>query len=55
MSGRCSACGNPSFFVALSSVVFQKRDKTWRTANVSRIQEIDTGVTENGIEGKVGW
>jgi hypothetical protein len=33
----------------------QKQGKTWRTANVSTVQEIDTGVTENGIEGKVGW
>jgi hypothetical protein len=35
--------------------MFQKQGKTWRTANVSAVQEIDTGVTENGIEGKVGW
>jgi hypothetical protein len=55
MSGKCSACGNLSFFVAARGVVFQKQGKRWRTANVSTVQEIDTGVTEYGMEGKVGW
>ena len=55
MSGRCSACGYLSFYVASRSVVLQKQGKTWRTADVPTVQEIDTRVTENGIEGKVGW
>jgi hypothetical protein len=44
-----------SFFVVLSISIFQKQGKTWRTASVSAVQEIDTGIAENGLEGKMRW
>jgi hypothetical protein len=52
---KVQSCGNLSFFVAARGVVFQKQGKRWRTDNVSTVQEIDVGVKENGMEGKVGW